>query len=79
MELEPAEFLGANLGTPVAFYYVCLGFLLLECGIDALSLCRLQRFDVDDVAGAVTELFSSRVDDNFSIPLAVGLLAALLL
>ncbi len=29
--------------------------------------------------GAVTELFSRRVDDNLSIPLAVGLLAALLL
>ncbi len=31
------------------------------------------------LVGAITELVSRRVDDNFSIPLAVGVLAAVLL
>lgn len=59
-------------------FVIATGFLWLV--VPGVGLTRaLPIAGALSLVGAVTELVSRRVDDNFSIPLAVGLLATILL
>lgn len=56
-----------------------LTVFVLLCMPHVTGMSAVWLVAISAVAGAITELFTGRIDDNFTIPLAVGAVAALVM